>query len=465
MRRSLLTTSAKTTGRRLRIEALEVRALLAIAAWVQGADQSISGPYYLGTPGDVADVVTINGLPDGGTQAIVDGISYQSPTRITKLGIAAYGGDDWIDARQSNVPVIVWGGWGYDRIYGSPYDDILIGEWQGDWIEAGRGDDQLYGGDGVDVLGGGNGRNYVDPGCGWHDYVAYDDLDTVLPDNLGYANILIYPDPTDVPEPEPEPEPPAIPAGWSWCPANGALLVNAAQAENVGVQVLNSTTIHVTWNGTGLDFGPLTAVEWHDTDGAGNISFAGLGVPVTLYGHGGNDDLTGGNVHDIIFGGSGDDTLHGGPGNDTLVGEGGDDTVFGGSGADWFRLVDSVFGNDSAPDFNPAEGDTMGRDTAPVSFVQAIDSWNDQTGVATIQGTTVRLAEVTYAGVEGIFYDLFIDGIRRPNTRRANGLVSITVAGDCQIDVPLREKLLANSWLVISTLPPETVPVIDPLRG
>ncbi|MDM1737476.1 type I secretion C-terminal target domain-containing protein [Acinetobacter towneri] len=65
---------------------------------------------------------------------------------------------------------------------------------------------------------------------------------------------------------------------------------------------------------------------------------------VRLYGHDGNDVLTGGSGNDLLRGGTGDDTLIGGAGNDLLIGGAGNDQITGGTGSDtlYFEALDNT---------------------------------------------------------------------------------------------------------------------------
>ena len=75
---------------------------------------------------------------------------------------------------------------------------------------------------------------------------------------------------------------------------------------------------------------------------AGDI-IEGLDGDDTLFGLGGDDTLNGGAGFDTLNGGDGDDILDGGAQNDLLDGEGGNDTLLGGLGAD---ILNGGAGND-----------------------------------------------------------------------------------------------------------------------
>lgn len=79
----------------------------------------------------------------------------------------------------------------------------------------------------------------------------------------------------------------------------------------------------------------------------------GLGDDV-LYGQTGRDRLHGDSGNDTIFGGVDDDTLFGGDGDDRLIGQAGDDRLTGGRHADTFVFA-SGDGNDTITDFRIGE--------------------------------------------------------------------------------------------------------------
>lgn len=77
--------------------------------------------------------------------------------------------------------------------------------------------------------------------------------------------------------------------------------------------------------------------------GDGNDRLFGNDGPDRMWGKEGNDYAEGGEGDDVIYGGNGSDWLHGNGGNDRLKGENGNDELFGGAGND---TVDGRAGND-----------------------------------------------------------------------------------------------------------------------
>ncbi len=76
-----------------------------------------------------------------------------------------------------------------------------------------------------------------------------------------------------------------------------------------------------------------------DGESGNTINLSGLmsfSFPVTIFGNGGNDILTGTSAADTINGGAGADTINGGAGDDTINGGAGADTINGGADDDTF---------------------------------------------------------------------------------------------------------------------------------
>ncbi len=154
-------------------------------------------------------------------------------------------------------------------VYGTSFNDNIVGDANGnnvhggdggDTLSGGGGDDSLYGENGDDVLVGGAGDDILDGGPG-HDYTSYAD-------------------------------------------APSAVAVD-----------LNITGSYQGTGGSGSDW--LISIE--EVYGSGfNDNIVGDGADNGLYGAGGGDTLNGGGGDDDIVGGAGADVLTGGPGNDTF---------------------------------------------------------------------------------------------------------------------------------------------------
>src|SRR5262245_18597505 len=99
----------------------------------------------------------------------------------------------------------------------------------------------------------------------------------------------------------------------------------------------------------------------NDTMSGGNVRdvmFGNQGADF-LKGNGGNDKLEGGAGVDVLVGGDGDDILTGGEGNNELNGGAGTDTMNGGTGVDTIVSIDGA----STDIINPGEGtDFIWRD-------------------------------------------------------------------------------------------------------
>ncbi len=87
--------------------------------------------------------------------------------------LPAQGTPNYVDAGAGDDTV--YGGYGNDTLIGGTGDDTLYGSYGNDTLVGGAGNDKLYGGDGDDVLQGGAGTNVLDGGLGT-DTVSYADL-------------------------------------------------------------------------------------------------------------------------------------------------------------------------------------------------------------------------------------------------------------------------------------------------
>lgn len=73
---------------------------------------------------------------------------------------------DTLAAGNSNNAVTINAGWGNDKVYGSDYGDFLKGGLGNDYVAGGKGFDMLFGGVGDDVINGGEGGDYLFGGSG-----------------------------------------------------------------------------------------------------------------------------------------------------------------------------------------------------------------------------------------------------------------------------------------------------------
>ncbi len=184
---------------------------------------------------------------------------------------------------------------------GAGNDSVLAGAGH-DFVTGGAGADSISGGDGFDTVFGGTGNDTIDGGLG-NDLLNGQDND----------DSIIGGDGVDV-------------------------LVGGAGTADV---LSESTTTNLVLSATQLSIGvggaavveSLSGFERAVLFGSGTanvLDASAAGIPVTMFGGGGNDVLISGIQADNIDGQGGNDTLTGGVGNDTLNG---------GAGTDGFRDV------------------------------------------------------------------------------------------------------------------------------
>ena len=223
---------------------------------------------------------------------------------------------DEVDAGKGNDRV--WGSRGDDTIRGGDGKDTLTGEKGDDVLDGGTGDDKLYGGDGDDVLTGGAGRDVLDGGKGDDTFVldGAGDATDILKGGSGTDRIVTADD--------------------------GDFTLRSFQSNN-SVEVVDGGDTESSINGTTsndrLDFrnAELKNIDEIDT-GKGNDRVWGSNGDDTIRGGDGKDTLTGEKGDDVLDGGTGDDRLYGGDGDDTLIGGAGRDVLDGGAGDDTFVL-------------------------------------------------------------------------------------------------------------------------------
>lgn len=485
--------SVRFGDRKLRFEGLEERRLLSVdwgRVWIRAEATGIVTDAWVSVEGHgkftfgdadqdgLADL-TVENRPNVGPSR---NDFFEAPYRISEIAVAGYFGPAEIDMTNLDVDKAwIWAGY-LDNTVRAPRNAVTLmtGEEGDDVLFGGCKDDLIWGEEGADRIYPGHGKDYVDPGCGWVDEVGVEKdangviIDAVLEDNQGYWNRLV-PDPNLVPCPEPEPQPTdptALPTGWVF--EHGDLLVFATDAPNVMPHVNEDGSLTVTWDSTSRTFTGLRSVVWWGTSGDDSYDFSGgLPVGVTVHGGAGNDRIVGTDCADQLFGDEG---------NDTLIGRNGADRLVGGSGDDLLDALtdrtDSVVHILDAQD-GAAQNDTLRfkavdevlRDAIALQTFQVIVSWNDQTGVTTIEAESIHFEEVSYPGVDGAFYRLHLNaGLPGdqwyPQTLHQNGKVTAGARslGDITYSPGFKAKLQANEGLeeyVVQPLPG----AVDPNRG
>ncbi|MFY1027804.1 S8 family serine peptidase [Actinobacillus seminis] len=188
---------------------------------------------------------------------------------------------------------------GVENIQAGNGNDTLYGDERDNWLAGGGGKDTFYGGDGDDVLliDGEDLPENIHGGKG-NDVVQVIGNQGVSLD-LGKAEIEI---------------------------------AHGGRGNDVFFSSGNSSVFVRGGDGNDTIIGSIANDALSGENG--NDSLSGNAGNDLIRGHRGNDRLFGDDGDDILFGGSDDDILHGGYGNDTLLGEGGDDYLDGGEGED-----------------------------------------------------------------------------------------------------------------------------------
>ncbi len=199
---------------------------------------------------------------------------------------------------------------GFENVWGSGYEDVLIGDDQANRLEGAEGDDTLRGGAGNDVLEGGVGVDTLEGGAG--------------ADRLNGGD------------------------GFDWASYRGSdtgVSVSLVADTSEGGHAMGDVIIDVeNLEGSGYDdilIGDYNSNHLIGGDGNDDLSghassdiLQGGNGDDVLRGSYGNDRLEGDDGKDLLVGGQGDDRLDGGDGDDLLSGGSGADTLEGGDGSD-----------------------------------------------------------------------------------------------------------------------------------
>jgi Ca2+-binding RTX toxin-like protein len=294
-----------------------------------------------------------------------DTASYQSATAAVKISLLSSLQTTQAAGNDRLISI--------ENVYGSSFNDILIGGKGANVLDGGAGDDFLNGSVGDDMLTGGTGKDKLQGGAGNDTMDGGEDndiyyvdsaLDVVMEGYFGGTADRVY-------------------SSVNYTLAQGQEIENLyAHGGNKGLQLAGNE---------------------YDNRIYGNV----WGGNDTLDGDQGNDTLEGQAGNDLLTGGDGEDLLKGGAGDDTLVGGSFADTLTGGAGNDRFVLGGLGYnpGVDSILDFAVTD-DTLALDR---SILTALGSKGALSPLAFRIGTTAQndAERVIYNAATGaLYYDM-----------------------------------------------------------
>ncbi|MCU1590680.1 MAG: Conserved putative secreted protein [Frankiales bacterium] len=243
--------------------------------------------------------------------------------------------DDIIDAGTGNDHV--WGGSGSDIVKGGTGSNFICGNAGDDTLEGnpasgstadhstivgGPDQDILSSGPGDSLLIGGSGNDTTTPGAGNDIVIGGLGRDTV---SGGLGNDILLGDDGTVGGDDP-----ATLAALS--PAALETKISGLQAESLLVRA--SHVAGSTGSDTGAVLSCTTAYDQLNTTSGNSDCISGSGGGDVVYAGPGADTVSGDDGADYLDGGSGPDTVRGAQMDDYIYGQAGDDSLFGDSGAD-----------------------------------------------------------------------------------------------------------------------------------
>lgn len=291
---------------------------------------------------DAVDVVTVLD-----TETVFD----------TPIVFRGYDGNDQFDGSLSAGALTLTGDAGDDTLTGGQASDLVSGGSGDDVLTGGRGGDVLQGDAGHDTMHGGDDADTLRGGGGHDELHGGDDADLI---SGAGGNDRLFGD-----------------AGADRLRAGrGRDTLTGGEGDDSldgggGFDRLHETgDVDFGLRSTrlrGLGFDRLSSIEaalLEGGDSGNSINAGSAGIPVTLVGGGGNDELTSSSRNSRLVGGDGDDHLRSSKGDDVLLGGGGSDTLtsgrgndrlFGGDGADLLQAMagfDELNGGDGADQLN-----------------------------------------------------------------------------------------------------------------
>ncbi len=242
-----------------------------------------------------------------------------------------YGGNDndYIDGGVGDDHL--YGGNGYNTIYGREGDDTIYDGDDASYIEAGEGEDTVRAGGGDDVIDGGTGNDFIQDDHG-NDTIVFKagyGVDTIS-DAAGYNTIQLSG--LDI-------------SSATFSRSGNDLTISFGGDAIVLMQYYDFYNFNI--NGTDVS-ALINSLHGSENDDWMNVSNANGD---SLYGEGGNDNLSGNNGNDSLYGGIGNDYLYGNDGDDVLDGGEGNDWLYGGNGNDTY-VFGKGYGNDTIEDWS-----------------------------------------------------------------------------------------------------------------
>ncbi|MEX2185792.1 MAG: right-handed parallel beta-helix repeat-containing protein [Pirellulales bacterium] len=261
-------------------------------------------------------------------------------------------GDDWIvgsDAGSDTDANFLDGLYFGDVIDAGPGNDTVFGMGGADNIQAGDGDDRVDSGIGSDWVRGGAGNDYIYAGHGLGDRLEGDaDADTIYGSHEGNDTITGGDGDDQL-------------FGQGGNDQLNGELGNDFLDGGTGTDLLiggdgDDEILGGGGAGDTLDGGNGNEILRGSDDGGDSIS-GGVGRD-RVYGNGGNDILDGGADDDTIDGGGGDDTISGDGGSDLLIGGADHDVIYGyrASAAGDDNAVDYIYGDFGTNGSEPGSG-------------------------------------------------------------------------------------------------------------
>lgn len=245
------------------------------------------------------------------------------PTLNAPVRVEAGDGDDTIFG--SGTADIVLAGPGADVVHGNEGQNTLFGEAGDDIIFGGPVDDEIHGGDGNDFLlgmagddtqHGGNGNDII-LGAAGSDLLSGDEGDDQLRGQGGSGDVLT--------------------GGPGADALDGGLGTDRVAEVFLAAAVIQLSGIELNADGDRDALGGIEQAVLTGGDGGVLIDTRNFGGDTTLNGGAGDDNLRSGDGQDILMGFAGNDVLDSGAGDDFLFGAAGRDILDGGPGNDLLK--------------------------------------------------------------------------------------------------------------------------------